>query len=134
MPLKTFDKHFEGLTLKYGVTHVVNLLSATKFGEVNLSRRFRYHIINSLLNHDSGYQIENTGQDVRGAGGGSEGTLIRATEYDFQPETQGRYENDHAIRRLLEQSAEEFAYCVMVELDAQPASKRLSSETAVVLL
>ena len=129
-----FDKHFEGLTLKYGVTHVVNLLSATKLGEVDLSKRFRYHIRNSPLNHDPGYQTESTGQGVRGAGGGGEGTLIKATEYDFHAETQGRYENAHAIRRLLEQSAEGFAYFVMEELDAQSASKRLSSETAVVLL
>ena len=129
-----FDKHFEGLTLKYGVTHVVNLLSATKLGEVDLSKRFRYHIRNSPLNHDPGYQTESPEQGVRGAGGGGEGTLIRATEYDFHAETQGRYENAHAIRRLLEQSAEGFAYFVMEELDTQSASKRLSSETAVVLL
>ena len=131
-----FDKHFEGLTLKYGVIHVVNLLSATKLGEVDLSKRFGYHIRNSPLNHDPGYQLEKlgTGQGVSGARGSGEKTLIRATEYDFHAETQGRYENAHAIRRLLEQSAEGFAYFIMEELDTQSTSKRLSSETAVVLL
>ncbi|KAF8463265.1 SacI homology domain-containing protein [Kalaharituber pfeilii] len=131
-----FDRHFESLTLKYGTIHVVNLLSATKPGEIDLSKRFRYHIRNSPLNNDPGYSAEkfSTGQIVGGATGRGEGTLIRATEYDFHAETQGRYENAHAIKHLLEQSAEGFAYFLMEELDSVSASRRLTSETAIVVL
>lgn len=130
-----FDKHFESLTLKYNVVHVVNLLSATKTSEADLSKRFRYHIRNSPLNSDPGYQTEkvSVGHGVRGASGGGEGTLIKATEYDFHAETQGRYENAHAIRRLLQQSVESFGY-FLLERTPKCAPMQRCSETPVVIL
>lgn len=127
-----FDKHFESLTLKYGVAHVVNLLSATKVGEADLSKRFRYHIQKSPLNSDSGYDTENVSAG-HGASGGGEGTLIKATEYDFHSETQGRYENAHAIRHFLQRSVEEFGY-FLLERTLRCAQRQPGSETPVVIL
>lgn len=37
----TFDKHFDEVCLKYGLCHIVNLLSKTKTQEVDLLRRYK---------------------------------------------------------------------------------------------
>ena len=111
---------------------MVNLLSATKVGEADLSKRFRYHIRNSPFIDDD---IENDsgGHGVRGASSGGEGTLIKATEYDFHAETQGRYENAHAIQQLLQESVEGFGYFVL-ENPPRCAPRQPCNETPAIIL
>lgn len=99
-----FDKHMEGITLKYGATHVINLLSETKSGEVELSTHYTQHIKRSPL-FDSG-----------GRGGSS---LLRSTEFDFHAETKGPggFEAANKIRQPIESSADSFSYFLMESSD-----------------
>jgi hypothetical protein len=71
-----FDKHFEKLDHSYTSVHVINLLSAEKSAEAELSARYRLHIRNSSLNPSR-------------KGGASEFDLLKFTEYDFHAETRG---------------------------------------------
>ncbi len=49
-----FDKHFERLALTYGAVHIVNLLSASKPGEVELTEKYRSHMRRSPLRQGGG--------------------------------------------------------------------------------
>lgn len=91
----------EGLALKYGAVHVVNLLSESKPGEVELSRRYRHHMRHSPLAVENNNATKTT-----------HGTLLKCTEYDFHAETKGPagYEAAGLIRHLLEESADGFGY------------------------
>ncbi|WEW60113.1 Inositol-1,4,5-trisphosphate 5-phosphatase 1 [Emydomyces testavorans] len=95
-----FDKHFESLQLDYGATHVINLLSETKPGEVELSERFRYHIRQSPL------------RVVREKGTSSAHHLLRWTDFDFHAETRGPagYGNARLIEHKISSSTDGFAY------------------------
>lgn len=95
-----FDKHFEDLEVNYGVVHVVNLLSESKPGEVELTQRYRYHIQHSSLN-----------QNVHGAAG-ADSRLLEELQFDFHAETRGPsgYEAANSIRRLIQHQADGFAY------------------------
>lgn len=101
-----FDKHFERLALTYGAVHIVNLLSATKPGEVELSEKFRYHTRKSPLRQGGGKNET------------SEHNLLRQTDFDFHAETKGAggYEGARAIRPYLETSADGFAYFMSEEI------------------
>ncbi|KAI9791793.1 MAG: inositol polyphosphate 5-phosphatase [Candelina submexicana] len=105
-----FDKHFERLEIDYGAIHILNLLSETKPGEVDLSARYRYHVAHSSLNKS----IEK--------GVSSERQLLKETEYDFHAETKGPggYEAASMIRRLIEDSADGFAYYMSEEIEEMP--------------
>jgi endonuclease/exonuclease/phosphatase family metal-dependent hydrolase len=94
------DKHFAALEHVYGAVHIVNLLSASKPGEAELTERYRYHISNSPL------------RKGRGENEASEHYLLRETEFDFHERTRGAggYEGARAIRPYLEASAEAFVY------------------------
>lgn len=59
-----FDKHFAHVTAKYGVVHILNLLSNTKPAEVALSQRYRQLYQGSLLRDE-----------------------MELTEFDFHSET-----------------------------------------------
>jgi hypothetical protein len=100
-----FDKHFENLELSYGTIHVVNLLSNEKPNEIELSDRYRYHIRRSPLNQERGSNEEQE--------------LIQLTEYDFHAETRGPggYEQASMIARLIQQSADGFAYYLSEETE-----------------
>ncbi|KAI9781967.1 MAG: inositol polyphosphate 5-phosphatase [Geoglossum umbratile] len=95
-----FDKHFETLEVKYGAIHVLNLLSESKPGEVDLTNRYRYHVRHSSLNtvDDKDNSLDHQ--------------LLRETEYDFHAETKGSngYEAASAIRHLIQRSAGSFGY------------------------
>jgi hypothetical protein len=106
-----FDKHFENLELSYGGIHVVNLLSNEKQNEIDLTRRYRYHISNSSLNQG-------------GEKGSHEHELIRSTEYDFHAETRGPggYEMASGISRFIRASADSFAYYLSEEVDEHTGS------------
>lgn len=106
-----FDKHMENLELAYGPVHVVNLLSAEKPSEVEISDRYRYHIRNSTLNN---------GSEKNGSARGHE--LLQLTEYDFHAETRGPagYEAASMISRYIRDSAEGFAYYLGEEVEERP--------------
>ncbi|EJT72835.1 synaptojanin 2 [Gaeumannomyces tritici R3-111a-1] len=93
-----FNKHFEELEQTYGAVHVINLLSESKPGEVELSQLFRYGIQHCPLNRRGEKQQDHA--------------LLRATEYDFHAETKGPqgYEAAQQIRGYIESSADGFAY------------------------
>ncbi|KAF4626621.1 hypothetical protein G7Y89_g11537 [Cudoniella acicularis] len=101
-----FDKHFGELEQNYGAVHVVNLLSETKPGEAELTQLYRYGIRHSPLNHpgEKGYQDHQ---------------LLRETEFDFHAETKGPtgYEAASLIRRMIENSADGFAYYLSEEVE-----------------
>ncbi|KAL7802370.1 SacI homology domain-containing protein [Trichoderma aethiopicum] len=95
----TFNKHFEDLEQAYGAVHVVNLLSDTKPGEVELASMYRECIRRCPLRRPGQHQSEDH-------------ALLRETHYDFHAETKGPagYEAARGIRRYIENSADGFAY------------------------
>lgn len=101
-----FDKHFQELERDYGGVHVVNLLSETKPGEAELTNLFRYGIRHCSLNLPG----EKSSRDHQ---------LLRETEFDFHAETKGPngYEAASAIRQLIENSAEGFAYYLSEDIE-----------------
>ena len=101
-----FDKHFEALELKYGGIHVLNLLSATKIGESELSARYDTHIRDSSLN-----------QRTWSAGHRSQHQLLQQSQYDFHAETREiGYEAARAVRYIIHDQAEAFAYFLEDEI------------------
>ncbi|KAF3769058.1 hypothetical protein M406DRAFT_249144, partial [Cryphonectria parasitica EP155] len=102
-----FNKHFSDLEHNYGAVHVVNLLSESKPGEVELSQLYRYGIKHCPLSRPGDKRSE-------------EHALLKITEYDFHAETKGPtgYEAAKGIRRYIENSAEGFAYYLAVETDS----------------
>lgn len=94
-----FDKHFEHLELSYGTVHILNLMSSTKSGEVELTARYKDHILRSPMNQVVGMQ--NT----------SEHRLVQS-QFDFHAETKGPggYEAASMVRRLIQDRADSFAY------------------------
>ena len=101
-----FNKHFEDLEKTYGAVHVVNLLSATKVSEAELSELYRNAIRNSPLSHV-------------GTDGDGDHALLSQTHYDFHAETKGPagYEAAKDIRRFIEDSTDGFAYFLAEEAD-----------------
>ncbi|KAK0657119.1 SacI homology domain-containing protein [Cercophora newfieldiana] len=111
-----FDKHFADLEQAYGAVHVVNLLSATKPGEYELTSLYRHGIQHCPLSRPGG-------------GHSRDHALLRDTEYDFHAETKGPqgYESANQIRRYIENSADGFAYYLAQESDEAPDSNGRSS-------
>ncbi|KAI0013483.1 SacI homology domain-containing protein [Xylariaceae sp. FL0662B] len=100
----SFNKHFEDLEHSYGAVHIVNLLSATKPGEAELTQLFRYGVQHCSLS--------------RPGEKSSDHALLRETEYDFHAETKAMgYEAAREIRRYIEHSAEGFAYYLAEQTD-----------------
>lgn len=100
----SFDRHFAALERTYGAVHIVNLLSALKPGEVELTDRYREHVNRSpLRRHVAGEEEEHH--------------LLRETEFDFHERTKGPtgYEGAKAIRSFLEPSIESFVYFLSEE-------------------
>ncbi|CAD0018039.1 unnamed protein product [Aureobasidium pullulans] len=107
-----FDKHMSDLEINYGNIHVVNLLSNEKPGELELSRRYQYHVRNSPLNLPSGEPGEKEVEDHE---------LIKETDYDFHAETRALgYEAAKGIKRYIQDSVENFSYFLSEEVDDQP--------------
>jgi hypothetical protein len=119
-----FDKHFGELEHNYGAVHIVNLLSETKPGEAELTSHYRYGIRHSALNNPE----HQTTRDQQ---------LLRATEFDFHAETKGPngYEAASLIRRLIESSAEGFAYYLSEETEDQieDSNEKPRRRTVVIL-
>lgn len=118
-----FDKHFEELNRNYGAVHILNLLSETKPGELELTDRYRYHVRHNPLN------------DPREKGDTSH-QLLRETEFDFHARTKGPsgYEAASAIKHFVEASIDGFAY-YLAEDSPEPSAGDVSSsrKPAVVL-
>ncbi|KAH8145561.1 uncharacterized protein LAJ45_10361 [Morchella importuna] len=104
-----FDKHMETITLKYGATHIVNLLSETKPGEVELSNRYMKHISKSPF--DNGQRRADR----------SESSLLISTEFDFHAETKGPggFEAANRIRQFIQSSADSFSFFLMENVDVK---------------
>lgn len=119
-----FDKHFEELEHSYGAVHIVNLLSASKPGEVELTQQYHYGVQHcSLLGHG-----EKRAQDH---------ALLRVTDYDFHAETKTLgYEAAKDIRRYIEHSADGFAYYMAEEVDdsVEGSSDHRARDRMVVVL
>ncbi|KAL9593813.1 MAG: hypothetical protein Q9219_007374 [cf. Caloplaca sp. 3 TL-2023] len=111
-----FDKHFENLELTYGTVHILNLMSAMKPGEVELTTKYQQHIKQSPLNQ------------TIGSGGAAENRLIQS-QFDFHVETKGPggYEAASVVRRLIQGRSDSFAYLLC---DASKQSGRPKSITA----
>ncbi|KIW17791.1 hypothetical protein PV08_04986 [Exophiala spinifera] len=120
-----FDKHFSALERTYGAVHIVNLLSAFKSGEVELTERYRYHVKRSpLRRHEEGEEEEHN--------------LLRETEFDFHERTKGAtgYEGARAIRPYLASSAESFVYFLSEEVNEETIvqGKRMMTKRSVVIM
>lgn len=102
----TFNKHFEDLEKEYGAVHIINLLSNTKPGEVELGSAYKIGLHNCPLSQPS-------------RGGSADNVLLRETHYDFHAETKGPagYEAARDIRRYIEHSTDGFAYFLAEEAD-----------------
>ena len=99
-----FDKHFESLEVDYGTIHILNLLSASKPGEAELTARYNYHVQHSPLNQ------------VIGLSGTPEHRLLES-QFDFHAETRGPggYEAASMVKRLIQNRADGFAYFLCEE-------------------
>ena len=108
----SFDKHFENLEKTYGAIHVLNLLSAARPAEAELSQRYRQHIQRSPLRRQEPGQEEDH-------------SLLRATEFDFNEHTRGGsgYDGARAIRPYIDASAEAFVYFLSEEIEEWTAEK-----------
>ncbi|KAH8675997.1 SacI homology domain-containing protein [Xylariales sp. PMI_506] len=100
-----FNKHFEELEQSYGAVHIVNLLSASKPGEAELTDLFHYGVQHCSLVRNGGKQSQDH-------------ALLQETDYDFHAETKTMgYEAARDIRRYIEHSADGFAYYLAEEID-----------------
>lgn len=119
----TLNKHFDDLEQTYGAVHVINLLSATKPGEVEISRGYMTGIRNCPLSrpHD---------------GDSMDHVLLRATHYDFHAETKGPagYEAAREIRRYIEDSVDGFAYFLAEEADDPTLTNQRRGEPRLVVV
>lgn len=105
-----FDKHMSEMEINYGGIHVVNLLSTEKTAELELTRRYQYHVQHSPLNQPSEEEK-----------GGTDHELLKETDYDFHMETrQLGYEAASGIKRYLRDSSESFAYYLLEEIEDDP--------------
>ena len=119
-----FDKHIEQLEINYGTIYVLNLLSVTKPGEVELTERYRFHVQHSLL-----YQNP-SGRKV------TDHQLLKESQFDFHAETKGPggYEAASMVRHLIHDSAEGFAYFLLDVLPSDGTSSEDSSSKSIVVL
>ena len=113
-----FDLHFEHLTLAYGAVHIVNLLSESKPGEVELTTRYRYHVHKSPLNQ------------LLELGGASNSQILQASEFDFHAETKGPggYEAASMVKRLIHDQGENFAYFLCDDADSSTVANDSNDE------
>lgn len=108
----SFDRHFEKLGRAYGSVHVVNLLSETKPGEVELTERYNHHIQKSAQQRRN--SIELAGGDTQDR----DHVLVNKTEFDFHEQSRmaGGYEGAKRIRPLIADIAEKFLYFLTQEV------------------
>ncbi|KAI9831266.1 MAG: inositol polyphosphate 5-phosphatase [Phylliscum demangeonii] len=106
-----FDKHVEELERNYGAVHILNLLSESKPGEMELTARYRYHVRHSPLT----------------ASGPKD--LLRETEFDFHAQTKGPsgYEAANIIKWMIRGSTQAFAYYLLETREGNsPVASRMA--------
>ncbi|KAK3329399.1 SacI homology domain-containing protein [Apodospora peruviana] len=110
-----FDKHFAELEQAYGAVHVINLLSTSKPGELELTTLYHRGVQHCPLSRP-------------GEKGSEDHALLKETRYDFHAETRGPqgYEAATQIRRYIDHSADGFAYYLAHESDDGEESNRRS--------
>lgn len=103
-----FDKHFEYLALNYGTVHILNLLSESKPGEVELTTRYKHYVALSSINQAG---------ELEGSAGQQ---LLQYSQFDFHAETKGPggYEAAIRVKQLIHQCAEEFAFFLCDEVES----------------
>ena len=117
-----FNKHFAELEHNYGPVHIVNLLSETKPGEAELTGLYRYGVQHCALNR--AYEKKSKEHEV-----------LKETEFDFHAETRGNnYEAASSIRRLIEASADSFAYYLSEEIEDISGNEDKPLKRSVVVL
>jgi hypothetical protein len=121
----SFDKHFAGLESAYGAVHIVNLLSNSKPGELDLTARYKEHIRRSPLRRTDPNELEDH-------------NLLRATEFDFHEYARGSagYDVAAAIRPLVDLSSESFVYFLSQDLEewtTQHGRPKKLSRNAVIM-
>ncbi len=114
-----FDRHFEHLALNYGTVHILNLLSESKPGEVELTTRYKHHVSRCHVN-----QVPEL-QGVR------EQRSLLHSQFDFHAETKGPggYEAASAVRRLLHERAEGFAYFLCDDVESRSFAHESENST-----
>ena len=118
-----FNKHFEDLELKYGSVHVFNMLSETKSGEVELTSRYNFHL--QLYSQEQNSNFENHPLH----------TLLQQSQYDFHAETREKgYEAARAIRFIIQEQAEAFAYFLADEVQNTPSGSLGTNPSPVAIL
>ena len=119
-----FNKHFEDLELNYGTVHVLNLLSESKAGEIELTERYALHVRNNPLNRG------------HSKGESSDHRLLKASQFDFHAETKGAngYEAANLVRRVIQNDAEGFAYYLSNTVEDADMRNRLLMRRAVPVL
>ena len=122
-----FDKHFEHLEINYGTIYILNLLSESKPGEVELTQRYRSHVRYNPLYQSAS---EGTGADHR---------LLQESQFDFHAETKGPggYEAASMVKHLIQDSAEGFAYYLSDILqpdESRPPNNKALNQRSVVVL
>ena len=117
-----FDKHFEHLELRYGTIHVLNLLSESKPGEAELTKRYKYHVLQSSLNHSIGLSKS------------PHNHALQESQFDFHAETKGPsgYEAASMVRHLIEGRADSFAYFLIDNV--KTPGEKAGSETLAMQL
>lgn len=113
-----FDRHFEYLALNYGTVHILNLLSESKPGEIELTTRYKHHVARSPVNQAAELE-ESAGQQ-----------LLQHSQFDFHAETKGPggYEAAIGVKQLIHQCAEEFAYFLCDEVESRTLSQGPNSD------
>ena len=101
-----FDKHFEHLELKYGTVHILNLLSKSRPGEIDMTMRYKNHVVNSHLNQIIQFE-ESEGQ-----------RMLQQSQFDFHAEAKGPsgYAAGNMIRDLVQDHAEVFMFFLCDQL------------------
>lgn len=109
----SFDRHFENLAKTYGAIHIVNLLSETKQGEVELTQRYNLHLARCSLLQSGIDETSDTRSEV------FRSDILQKTEFDFHEQSRaaGGYDGAKKIKPLIMNSAEGFVYYLTQEID-----------------
>ena len=112
-----FDKHIESVGAKYGTIHILNLLNESKPGEVELTARYRHHVMRSPLSQT--LEVDGT-SEIR----------LSESQFDFHAETRGPggYEGAGTVRQLIQGYANQFAYFLCGKM-ISPVRRPLDDET-----
>lgn len=117
-----FDRHFAGLEADYGSVSILNLLSESKPGEVDLVSRYKYHVQKSPLRQ--ALKI-----------GAASKRKLHELQFDFHAESRGgRMEAAGAVKRLVQHTAESFGYFLCGPSEQGRSQGKASRRITLVIL